>query len=125
MVKINDPRGDSAAIAMRFLRATNAFKTIKKTVKKSKTLDEDKLDLHKTDKIFYNDFVSCPESIKQELIFLWEELGDLFEKLENKGESKEDNIQLNLDEKPPPPPPLQSPTQLQSPLPKRTYIMGP
>jgi len=34
MVKINDPRGDTAAIAMRSLRATNTFKTIKKMVKK-------------------------------------------------------------------------------------------
>ena len=117
MVKINDPRGDTAAIAMRSLRATNTFKTIKKMVKKCKDFDEDKLDLHKTDKNFYNDFVSCPESIKQELIFLWEEVGDLYEELQTKEESEEPdeqnyNIQLDLDEEPPPPP-------------KRSYIMGP
>ena len=114
MVKINDPRGDTAAIAMRSLRATNTFKTIKKMVKKCKDFDEDKLDLHKTDKNFYNDFVSCPESIKQELIFLWEEVGDLYEELQTKEEPEESNynIQLDLDEEPPPPP-------------KRSYIMGP
>ena len=114
MVKINDPRGDTAAIAMRLLRATNTFKTIKKMVKKCKDFDEDKLDLHKTDKNFYNDFVSCPESIKQELIFLWEEVGDLYERLDEYEESDEQNynIQLDLDEEPPPPP-------------KRMYIMGP
>ena len=114
MVKINDPRGDTAAIAMRSLRATNTFKTIKKMVKKCKDFDEDKLDLHKTDKNFYNDFVSCPESIKQELIFLWEEVGDLYERLDEYEESDEQNynIQLDLDEEPPPPP-------------KRMYIMGP
>ena len=119
MVKINDPRGDTAAIAMRSLRATNTFKTIKKMVKKSKDFDEDKLDLHKTDKNFYNDFVSCPESIKQELIFLWEEVGDLYEELQCKDESEEPqesdyNVALDLDEEPPPPPP-----------PKRVYIFGP
>ena len=114
MVKINDPRGDTAAIAMRSLRATNTFKTIKKIVKKCKDFDEDKLDLHKTDKNFYNDFVSCPESIKQELIFLWEEVGDLYEELQTKEEPEESNynIQLDLDEEP-------------LPLPKRVYIMGP
>jgi len=121
MVKINDPRGDTAAIAMRSLRATNTFKTIKKMVKKCKDFDEDKLDLHKTDKNFYNDFVSCPESIKQqELIFLWEEVGDLYEELQTKEEPEEPeepdeqnyNILLDLDEEPPPPP-------------KRIYIMGP
>ena len=117
MVKINDPRGDTAAIAMRSLRATNIFKTIKKMVKKSKNFDEDKLDLHKTDKNFYNDFVSSPESIKQELIFLWEEVGDLYEELENNVELKEQpetnfNVELNLNQEPPPPP-------------KRMYIFGP
>ena len=114
MVKINDPRGDTAAIAMRSLRATNTFKTIKKMVKKCKDFDEDKLDLHKTDKNFYDDFVSCPESIKQELIFLWEEVGDLYERLDEYEEPEETNynIQLDLDEEPPPPP-------------KRLYIMGP
>jgi hypothetical protein len=118
MVKINDPRGDTAAIAMRSLRATNTFKTIKKMVKKSKDFDEDKLDLHKIDKNFYNDFVSCPESIKQELIFLWEEVGDLYEELQSKEEPEEPeepdyNVELDLDEEPPPPPP------------KRVYIFGP
>ena len=121
MVKINDPRCDTAAIAMRSLRATNTFKKIKKMIKKCKDFDEDKLDLHKTDKNFYNDFVSCPESIKQELIFLWEEVGDLYEELQTKEELEEpqepqdtDNIvALDLDEEPPSPPP------------ERTYIMGP
>ena len=117
MVKINDPRGDTAAIAMRSLRATNTFKTIKKMVKNCKDFDENKLDLHKTDKNFYDDFVSCPESIKQELIFLWEEVGDLYEELKTKEEPKESNyiVQLDLDKKLPAPPHL----------PKRMYIMGP
>jgi len=110
MVKINDPRSDTAAIAMRSLRATNIFKTIKKMVKKNKDFDEDKLNLHKTDKNFYNDFVSCPESIKQELIFLWEEVGDLYEELQTKEELEKPqetdyNVALNLDEEHSPPPP--------------------
>ena len=104
MVKINDPRCDTAAIAMRSLRANNMFKTIKKIVKKSNYFDEDKLDLYKTDKNFYNEFVSCPESIKQELLFLWEEVGNLNEELENKQNQ-------DLDNNPKPP--------------KRICIMGP
>lgn len=120
MVKINDPRGDTAAIAMRSLRANSTFKAIKKMVKKSKDFDEDKLDLQKTDKNFYNDFISCQESIKQELIFLWEEVGDLYEELQTKKESDEPretdyNVALDLDEEHPPPPPT----------PKRVYIFGP
>ena len=123
MVKINDPRGDTAAIAMRSLRATNTFKTIKKMIKKCKDFDEDKLDLHKTDKSFYNDFIFCPESIKQELIFLWEEVGDLYEELQSKEEPEKSEepdynvaLALDFDKEPPPPPP---------PLPKRVYIFGP
>lgn len=114
MVKVNDPRGDTAAIAMRSLRATNTFKKIKKIIKKYENFDkdkldfnEDKLDLHKTDKSFYNDFISCTESIKQELIFLWEEVGNLYERLDEYEE------QEKQEELPPPPPP------------KRTSIFGP
>lgn len=114
MVKINDPRGDTAAIAMRSLRANNTFKTIKKMVKNCKDFDEDELDL---DKNFYDNFVSCPESIKQELIFLWEEVGDLYEELQTKEKTKESYyiVQLDLYKKLPAPPSL----------PKRMYIMGP
>ena len=123
MVKINDPRGDTAAISMRLLRANNAFKSIKKMLKKSKYFDEDKLNLHKTDQSFYNDFVTCPENIKKELIFLWEEVGDLYEELESNNESvklteTDHNVVLNLDKNLPPPPP-------PTPIPKRNYIMGP
>jgi hypothetical protein len=123
MVKINDPRGDTAAIAMRSLRAINTFKKIKKIVKNSKSFNEYKLNLQKTDKNFFNDFISCPKSIKQELIFLWEEVGDLYEEIEDKKELPEPqetqepdiNIQLNLNELAPPPPPMF----------KRKNIMGP
>jgi len=125
MVKINDPRSDSAAIAMRSLRASNVYKSIKKTIKKCKKFNEDKLNLKKTDIDFYDDFVNCPESIKQELIFLWEEVGDLYEELRTKEEPEEPeepkepkepnyHIQLDLDEE------LPSPPQY-----KRLYIMGP
>jgi len=83
MVKINNPRRDTAGVAMRYLRANNTIKTIKNTIKKCKVFNQDKLNLHKTDINFYNDFVSCPENIKQELIFLWEEVGNLYEELKN------------------------------------------
>ena len=87
MVKINDPRGDTAAIAMRSLRANNTFKTIKKMVKNCKDFDKN----------FYDNFVSCPESIKQELIFLWEEVGDLYEELQTKEKTKESYYIVQLD----------------------------
>ena len=95
MVKINDPRCDSAAIAMRSLRASNTYKTIKKIVKKSNNFDEDKFNFDKTDVNFYDDFLNCPESIKQELIFLWEEVGDLckeLHELENKETETEKQV---------------------------------
>ena len=108
MVKIHDPRSDSAAIAMRSLRASKVYKSIKKTIKKCKKFNEDKLNLKKTDTDFYDDFVNCPESIKQELIFLWEEVGDLFEKLEqytNEHYDDTDTVLLDVDIKNQPKPP--------------------
>ena len=101
MVKIKDPRGDTAAIAMRSLRADNTFKIIKKIIKKYKSFDEDKLGLNKIDISFYEDFISSPESIKQELIFLWEEIGDLCEELQKKNITN-DTVMLNIntEEKP-------------------------
>ena len=105
MVKIKDPRCDTAAIAMRSLRADNTFKIIKKIIKKYKSFDEDKLGLNKIDISFYEDFISSPESIKQELIFLWEEIGDLCEELQKKNIADNDSIILNINaqEKPIPP----------------------
>lgn len=82
MVKINDPRCDQASIAMRSLRANNTYISIKKRVKNYKCFNENKLNLQKLDSNFFNDFKNCPESIKQELIFLWEEVGDLNEALD-------------------------------------------
>jgi hypothetical protein len=139
MVKINDPRSDTAAVAMRSLRASRTYKTIKKLVGKYKNSDEDKLkfdedkfNFQKIDTNFHNDFVSCPESIKQELIFLWEEVGHLYDDMdmdmntENNKENDQENdqendetkaiedyVSFNYENNEVPPPP------------KRRYIMGP
>jgi hypothetical protein len=102
MVRIQDPRADRSAIAMRNLRAMNAYKYIKKT--KNKRFNEDKLKLEKTDIDFYDEFKNSSIEIKQELIFLWEEVGNLLDYIEENEkndtviENKEkDNITLNLD----------------------------
>jgi len=79
MVKINDPRGDRSSIALRSLRADIVSKKIKKS--KSKLFDENKLNLQKIDLQFYEEFKQSPEEIKKELIFLWEEVRDLYEEL--------------------------------------------
>ena len=122
MVKIQDPRADRSAIAMRNLRAMNAYKYIKKS--KSKKFNEDKLKLEKTDIDFYEEFKNSSIDIKQELIFLWEEVGNLLDyieeneikenqgkteteteteidKLQNqkRGEEEEDNVKLLINEK--------------------------
>lgn len=96
MGKINDPRTDTAAVAMRTLRAQDVYNKIKKRTnlsKKFKSFNEDKLDLDKTDLDFYDNFVSCDESIKQELIFLWEEVGLLSEIIEKEKEKQEEQKQ--------------------------------
>ena len=99
MVKVNDPRADRSAIAMRSLRATSASKCIKSIIKKSKVIDTDKVKdrLDKLDNDFSEEFNNCSETIKQELIFLWEEVGDLNKLLEesesrNNSEVKEEEV---------------------------------
>jgi hypothetical protein len=82
MVKINDPRGDRSSIVLRSLRAEIVSKKIKKS--KSKIFDENKLNLQRIDLQFYEDFLESPEEIKKELIFLWEEVRDLYEELNSK-----------------------------------------
>jgi hypothetical protein len=79
MGKINDPRLDFSGSAMRYYRANKMYKIIKKTIKKDKKLKDEinlKHDLH-----FNNNFNELPEQIKEEFIFLWEEVGDLNEKI--------------------------------------------
>lgn len=90
MVKINDPRQDTSGIAMRVIRAKKAYKYIQKVVQKSvqknrndKVFKEEKFKFEKYDTLFSEDFKECHENIKQELVFLWEEIGDLNEIIEN------------------------------------------
>jgi TATA-binding protein-associated factor Taf7 len=90
MVKINDPRQDTSGIAMRVIRAKKAYKYIQKVVQKSvqkgrndKVFKEEKFKFEKYDTLFSEDFKECHENIKQELVFLWEEIGDLNEIIES------------------------------------------
>lgn len=86
MVKISDPRQDTSGIAMRVIRAKKAYKYIQKVVQKGrddKVFKEEKFKFEKYDTLFSNDFKECHENIKQELVFLWEEIGDLNEIIES------------------------------------------
>ena len=80
MVKLNDPRQDSSGAAMRYYRSNKMYSIIKNTLKKDKKL-KDKIKF-KHDLEFNNDFNETSTLIKEELIFLWEEIGDLNEKIE-------------------------------------------
>ena len=97
MVKITDPRADRSAIAMRNLRAMNAYKYIKKS--KNKKFNEDKLKLEKTDIDFYDEFKKCSIDIKQELIFLWEEVGNLLDYIEENETKNETEYSTEIDNK--------------------------
>lgn len=130
MCKIEDPRNDSSGIAMRSLRSNYVFKGLKKTICKSQDkkiyFNENKLNLQKIDIIFYNNFISCHESIKQELIFLWEELGLLNEELDKYENLNEENNKVEKNNK------VEENNKidkneivLELPPKKRTSIMGP
>ena len=86
MVKIEDPRRDRSGIALRILRVEKACKYIKKKVNKNNydkcKFNEERLGLRKIDEEFYQEFKECPEEIKKEFIFLWEEVHDLHKKLD-------------------------------------------
>lgn len=83
---ILDPRRDTAGMAMRSKRAIAVYKKLKKTIfdksNDEKNIKENKLSLQKNDIVFYNEFINCSEAIKQELIYLWEEVGHLNEELD-------------------------------------------
>lgn len=142
MVKINDPRIDRAGVSMRLLRADKVISKIKKRIVKYKSFSVDKLELEKIDVYFYEDFKITPEYIKEELIFLWEELGDMRDELDhtrkklhehecNEHEHEYDNIKLNLDNSSinvPPPiesPPSESTLESKYITNKRKCVMAP
>jgi len=109
MVKhfIKDPLEDEAGISMRFLRANRAYKYISK--RKTKKINEEKLDSEKLDPYFINLFTDLDENVKQELIWLWNELGSVQEELE-KYENLDQVVNLNtVSHSPPPAPPAESP----------------
>lgn len=142
MVKIGDPRNDRSGITLRMMRAEKASKYIKKKVNNNEsnycTFNEEHLGLHKIDKDFYEEFKECTEDIKKELIFLWEEVFDLNQRLDYYEDKKmleklkkyndhdnctdNDNVELKLDEiVTPEPPPFEEDTTAK----KRTYVFGP
>ena len=132
MVKVNDPRSDRSAVAMRCLRADSANKCIKTIIKKSKVIDTNKINykLSKLDNDFCEEFDNCSDMIKQELIFLWEEVGDLnkiieeYESKESESESKEsesnDKVKVNINCSKVPVPPVK---EIQ--MPRKMRLFGP
>ena len=138
MVKIHDPRADRAAISMRSLRASTANKCLKSIIKKNKIKNENKLigknsALNKLDSNFCEDFNLCEDSIKQELIFLWEEVGDLNSLVDQyEAELKKlDSIQISISDSDYelPPPPLSPPPSpiIKTPIQKfkKNTLFGP
>jgi len=97
MVKTSDPRLDRAAISMRTLRASKVFKHMTKTIEKpnNKSFDLESLKLQNLDYEFYEEFKNSSESIRQELLFLWEEVGALNKKLEELEINEETNEETN------------------------------
>jgi len=126
MVKIHDPRADPAAVSMRVLRAKCANKCIKNIIKKNKMICEDKLkkEFNEIDSVFCEEFDNCSYTIKQELIFLWEEVGDLNLHLDNCESGDNTKVNIEIEEVPPPPP---SSELLKNHIcaPKRLRIFGP
>ena len=101
---------------MRHLRANRAYKYISK--RKTKKIYEDKLDSDKLDPYFNNLFTGLDDTVKQEFIWLWTELGSVQDELE-KFENLEEVVNINTDDHSPPPPP-------ETPIKKRKpTIFGP
>ena len=127
MVKTSDPRLDRAAISMRTLRASKVFKHMTKTIEKpnSKSFDLESLKLQNLDYEFYEEFKNSSESIRQELLFLWEEVGALNKKLEelevNQETSEEISENLDIEN-------LQNDNEndlVEIPIPKKMRLFGP
>ena len=88
--KIKDPRYDDSALSMRVYRAEKVLKYIKTQIHKNVVeFEQDKFSCGIHDEKFLEDFKSSPHSIQQELVFLWEEVGDLKDKINNFNSSSE------------------------------------
>ena len=95
---IVDPRRDTAAVSMRSKRALSVYKKLMIFFNENKNnndddnnisnIPENKLNLKQNDIFFYEEFIKCSESIKQELLYLWEEVGHLNEELYKIEENK-------------------------------------
>ena len=129
MVKTSDPRLDRAAISMRTLRASKVFKHMSKTIEKQdkKSFDLESLKLQNLDCEFYEEFKNSSESIRQELLFLWEEVGVLNKKMEelevNEVNEVNEEISENLDIDN-----LQNENEndlVEIPIPKKMRLFGP
>ena len=117
MGKINDPREDHSAVAMRSLRANNAYKYIKKL--KTSKFNDDKLKLKKTDTTFYHHFMASSDIIKQEFVYLWEEVGQLNERINRYNDVLTEMRKKELESK------LEQTEESPKPPKKRLYVFGP
>lgn len=117
--KIKDPRHDDSAVSMRIYRANKVYKYIVSQIRKNIVeFDQDKFTSGVYDEKFLENFKESPHSIQQELIFLWEEVGDLTKT--NKGFKDDiDHLQSQLDQQ------AYDNKNEEEPVKKHRYIFGP
>ena len=77
---ITNPKNDESGVSMRSLRAQMAFDYLNN--RKTSDVFEDNLDKDNLDPYFKSQFKELHENMKQELVFLWDEIGILTEELE-------------------------------------------
>jgi len=89
MVKINKDC-DHIKDKVRNERVKKCYEIIKNSKKSSSPIYEDKLKLDNIDLLFYYDFRKSSNIIKDELLYLWEKLGELLENEDNEVLNKKD-----------------------------------
>lgn len=75
-----DPKKDESGVSMRTLRAQIAFEYLNN--KKTDVIYENNLDKDNLDPFFNTQFKELHDNLKQEFVFLWDEIGILTQKLD-------------------------------------------
>ena len=75
-----DPKKDESGVSMRSLRAQLAFEYLNN--RKTEEIYENNLDKDNLDPFFNSQFKELHDNVKQELVFLWDEIGILSDQLE-------------------------------------------
>ena len=91
---ITNPKNDESGVSMRSLRAQMAFDYLNN--RKTNDIFEDNLDKDNLDPYFKSQFKELHDNMKQEFVFLWDEIGILTEELECLKEEIEHNLNNNV-----------------------------